>query len=121
MIYKWPSLINCKRFSWTALNPTKQRGFILTTLRLQSFSSNGLIGKQSTDYHAAIIIMCLASGFKLLFRLCVTCSILFFSSSSPRPRLCPLRVPRLTYSLPPPNQRGHSTILKTKSNISIKM
>ena len=106
------------KFSWTALNHTKQRGFILTTLCLQSLFSNGLIGKQSTDYHAAIIIRCLASGFKVLFRLCVTCSILFFSSSSPRPSLRP---PRLTHSLPPPNQRSHSTILKTKSKISIKM
>ena len=64
---------NCKRFSWTALNPTKQRGFTLTTLHLQSLSSNGLIRKRSTEYHAAIIIMFLASGFKLLFRLYVTC------------------------------------------------
>ena len=32
----------------------------------KSLSSNGVIPKQSTDYNAAVIIICLTSGFAVL-------------------------------------------------------
>ena len=50
--------------------PTMDTSSKFTTFRSQSLSSNGLIPKRSTDYHATVS-MCLTSGFAVLPLHCV--------------------------------------------------